>query len=796
MANDLPAALDSVLARYAGPVQVGVSGDPQVASRYVGLARVGLGQLRNALALGGIADGARHFILPDGAKISVLRIAGMDLVRIDVTDVETTTTVEEISRFFLESGFIHITGKLVIAEDEPVGWLFYAERVKDVYDRWNDPDTKLADHSASQVPWLDWLDVVTKNGTGVFPNGDNPYRWEVRDYERGMVSEAVTAGSEGQAKQLLWLLKDIAAATGKMKLLLQCQLGRYHINGVAILENYGATPTISATHGVLTLSNYRYALLRLSMGSVFWKPLNVNEDLRRMMVRQHSLASVEDQQRLESYLLATAAVDESATWTEVEMSGNTVAGTPFYYGWKSNWAGDEWAVVTNEPIYEGIRIVFHTARRYTITLTPHLDEDGLLVSISGQFSKVEEQNYTPRVNVDLLWYPDPIEQALVPFIPVTSATIQYPKLLEGDAPVYCWYDDEDLLVVVRHTLDEIPAKPNFDVTIDFSFEGSYGVYSSLDPSDQPLCAPNKVNYDDWKTASPQLTGGFYLTRGGVAHDESKDFTVRTEIDNKLAIQALSDYSADGADVFEGSSSTTVRVTCPPGPVSPETHWFSLATWTRGAVEMLEEYTVTDVNTDSVFVIPFLSSESGFLIANQRDSGSFNTLYRTGWTYIKGESLEGDAYVPTYTMYWRGVLGEDGGFHIARDVNTTGNRVRTEVKGWFFAKHHDHIIPQDNILIEYRTGLAYNYNTSTRDYVVSVTDDAAMNAGTAATLGPLEDLFNPDLFGGTVTTYARVNVLESVSGDLYYPATLRDREETVSDDLLPICGYGGLFSGWA
>ena len=333
MANDLPAAPDSILARYIGPVQVGVIGDPGLALRYVGLARVGLGQLRNALALGGIADGARHFITPGGAKISVLRIAGMDLVRIDVTEVTTEEELEEISRFFLESGFILIASKLEIRENEPVGWLYYADRVKDVYDRWNEPDTKLADHSASQVPWLDWLDVLTKNGAGVFSNGDNPYRWEVRDYTRGMVSEAIAAGSEGQAKQLLWMLKDIAAATGKMKMLLQCQLGRYHINGVAMMENYGATPTISATHGVLTLSNYRYALLRLSMGSVFWKPLNVNEDLRRMMVRQHSLASVEDQQRLESYLLSTAAVDESAKWTEVEMSGNTVAGTPFYYGW-------------------------------------------------------------------------------------------------------------------------------------------------------------------------------------------------------------------------------------------------------------------------------------------------------------------------------------------------------------------------------------------------------------------------------------------------------------------------------
>ena len=796
MANDLPAALDSILSRYVGPVQVGVSGNPALASRYVGLARVGLGQLRNALALGGIADGARHFLTPDGAKISVLRIAGMDLVRIDVTEVETAESIEAISRFFLESGFILIASKLLIREDEPVGWLYYADRVKDVYDRWNEDDAQLADHAASQVPWLDWLDVVTKNGTGVFPDGNNPYRWDVRDYEPGMVSEAVTVGSEGQAKQLQWLLKDIAAATGKMKLLLQCQLGRYHINGVAMLEAYGATPNLAATHGVLTLPNYRYALLRLSMGSVFWKPLEVHEDLRRMLVRQVGLASVEDRQRLESYLLTTAAIAESAQWTEVSLSSNTVAGEPFYYGWKGNWAGDEWSVVTNEPIYEGIRIIYHTARRYSIALTPHLDEDGLLITVTGQFSKLEEQNYTPRVNVDLLWYPDPEIRELVPFVPVTSADLQYPKLLYGDAPVYCWYDDEDKLVVVRHTLDELPAKPAFDVTIDFSFEASYGVYSSLNPENQPLCAPNSVTYDDWKTASPQLTGGFYLKRGDTIHSESKDFTVRTEIDNKLTISAISDYSAAGTVIEEGSSSTSVRRTCPPGPVPPETHWYSLATWTVGDIEMLEDYTTTDVNTDSVFVIPFLSCESGFLIAKQYDHGTHDLLYRTGTTYIKGVSLEGDTYTPVYTMNWRAILGEEGGFHIDRDIATNGNVSKTEVKGWFFAKHHDQIIAQDDFMIEYRTGMDADLITKSGRLITSAADDAAIAAGTADTLGPLQDLFNPTLFGGDISTYARVNVLESVSGDLYYPATLRDRAETVSDELLPLCGYGGLFSGWA
>lgn len=796
MANDLPAALDSILSRYVGPVQVGVSGNPALASRYVGLARVGLGQLRNALALGGIADGARHFITPDGAKISVLRIAGMDLVRIDVTEVETTTTFEEISRFFLESGFILIASKLEIRDDEPVGWLYYADRVKDVYDRWDDADAQLADHSASQVPWLDWLDVVTKNGTGVFPDGDNPYRWEVRDYTPGMVSEAVTLGSEGQAKQFQWLLKDIAAATGKMKLLLQCQLGRYHINGVAMLEAYGATPSLSATHGVLTLSNYRYALIRVSMGSVFWKPLAVNEDLRRMMVRQASLASDADQQRMESYLLATAAVDESAKWTEVNLSGNTVKGDTFYYGWKSNWAGDEWAVVTNEPIYDGARIVFHTARRYAIELTPHLDVDGLLTSVTGQFFKHEEQNYTPRVGVDVLWYPDPTVMALVPFVPVTSSVLQYPKLLYGDAPVYCWFDDEDKLVVVRHTLDEIPARPDFDVTIDFGFEGAYGVYSSLDPGHQPLCAPNSVTYDDWKTASPQLTGGFYLMRDNVVHDESKDFLVRSEIDNKLTISAISDYPASGTDTLTMDSSTAVAATCPPGPVFPDTHWYSLAIWTRSEIEMMEDYVTADVNTESVFVIPFLSSESGFLIGRQYERGTHSLLYRTGWTYIKGESLEGDNYVPTYTMYWRAILGEEGGFHIYRNISAIGNFNKSEIKGWFFAKHHDRIIEQDNILTEYRTGMDADLTTKNGRHIISAASDEDMVTGTADSLGPLEDLFNPDLFGESITIYPRVNVLESVSGDLYYPSTLRNRTETVSDELLPLCGYGGLFSGWA
>lgn len=792
MANDLPAALDSVLARYAGPVQVGVSGDPQVASRYVGLARVGLGQLRNALALGGIADGARHFILPDGAKISVLRIAGMDLVRIDVTDVETTTTVEEISRFFLESGFIHITGKLVIAEDEPVGWLFYAERVKDVYDRWNDADAKFADHSASQVPWLDWLDVMTKNGTGVFSNGDNPYRWEVRDYEPGMVSEAVTVGAEGQAKQLAWLLKDIAAATGKMKLLLQCQLGRYHINGVEMLESYGATPTLFSTYGVLTLSNYRYALIRVSMGSVFWKPLEVNEDLRRMLVRQVGSIAEEDRQRLESYLLATARVGDSV-WTEVDLSDNTVKGTPFYYGWKGNWAGDQWAVVTNEPIYDGARIVFHTSRLYTIELTPHLDDDGVLTNVTGSFSKEEEQNYTMRVGVDLIWYPSPGLNEMIPFIPVTSALVQYPKLLYGDAPVYCWFDDGDELVQIRHSLNMEPAKTTYDVEIDFANENVYGVYWSVYNDGTRLCAPNRVFFDDWKSPNDYLKGGFYMKRGDDDHTDSKEFTVGDSVINKTSYMSISDFSASGSSIHYGST-TSIPICDPPDAAD---YWVDhLSSWVSSNLEMVGDLKTTSSYIDSVCVIPFSSSESAFLIARQRETGVFDFYKQLGTADVQGTSLEGGTSVVSHTMYWRKVQDWGGWVHILTDFYTSGTLGKSEVKGWLFAKNRDTVKTMDDFVAEYRTDLRYDYNSSANRFITSVDTEEEIATGTADDLGILADLFDPNMFGGDISTFPKLILLESVSGDLYYPETIRDREEAVNDDRLPLLGYNGLFSGWA
>jgi hypothetical protein len=68
--------------RETGPVRKDISGDPEAAAPYMGMARTLLGKLKARMAAGGLAQLSHAQELPDGTVISVMSRHGQDTVRI------------------------------------------------------------------------------------------------------------------------------------------------------------------------------------------------------------------------------------------------------------------------------------------------------------------------------------------------------------------------------------------------------------------------------------------------------------------------------------------------------------------------------------------------------------------------------------------------------------------------------------------------------------------------------------------------------------------------------------------
>ena len=108
---DLPDSKWGMLERPVLPTIRHVFRGPRdLCTRYIKVAEVILGQLRNSLALGGIELATRAVRLPDGTLIRVLRDPSSDILYIDTTETKPSTQDLDIGIVVLPADNDHING--------------------------------------------------------------------------------------------------------------------------------------------------------------------------------------------------------------------------------------------------------------------------------------------------------------------------------------------------------------------------------------------------------------------------------------------------------------------------------------------------------------------------------------------------------------------------------------------------------------------------------------------------------------------------------------------------------------
>lgn len=442
-----------------------------MAQRYVGIGRKLLGAIKNSLALGRIDIGADKLTLPDGTEISAVFDGALHIVRIDARDVKNPESA--VLTLFLESGYLDLRPLYPLWEGaKPPAKLYYA----------NEQIQMLTQRPA----FLDWLHLGQSSPHPL--QGGN-----VRDYTAGMDSLAISstwhpddatlpedqrrAHPKPTAEKRYWLEPawygyHPTNRSGKAKLLLQALLGRADSRDAqCALGSLRGLDTLESTLGLYSYEDDQgYALVQIAIESGFAyvrvAPLHYNRALHqtlRPLVQQQGIRL----EQAEAYWLAsTAAQDASPV---VEFAVGPVIGKPYAYGWKLNRKGDRASLVTYERVYvEGVdRILYYVGRRYEITILEDgprtlANRYGLRVAMTTPEPGAQ---YTPRTNGDLLWYPSkaPDGSAKLKCFYWEDRVGHYANgaSVTCDAvPIYCWYDEQDRLQVVRYFFEWLPAITN------------------------------------------------------------------------------------------------------------------------------------------------------------------------------------------------------------------------------------------------------------------------------------------------------------------------------------------------
>lgn len=457
-------------------------GNTKAAQSYVGLARTFLGIVKNIdVDLGNLPLSTRRLTLSNGVRIEVTSVHGQDTVEITAPDSATVSGEVECD-LYVHTGRANFVTANTLSED--------------IYKNSNvEQGTSVAAYigidnqgqgemiTEGQPEYGNDL-YVTYNGLSVDDpvnfncanpsktlTAVNPYTLNARSYTSTVAEYCSTEHGHRKLAQMVF---PSSRFTGKMRLYVQSVYGSrrtdywfvpqlvggdLYIGGEQIDSEYGHTSVIYTDH------QYNYFLFKFT-GSSVWigkmKLTTCGEALRQWLARNQyyawSVLQGESRRVIEAYILSTASPPAQDDMDLVQTFGSaTGAGAPMYYGWKANWKGDEASVVLWQ---------YDTNQWYTHLVTVNLidswtgfDEDQMAVAEEGLtdwgdrfgFNESLETKgpFNFRRPYDAFWRPEPYVigmEAIIhaPGAPMTNVT---------DAPLYCFYDSNDALEVVRYTYD-------------------------------------------------------------------------------------------------------------------------------------------------------------------------------------------------------------------------------------------------------------------------------------------------------------------------------------------------------
>lgn len=356
-----------------------------------------------------------------------------------------------LSNFFLESGYVDIRQDndlpIVSALDEaPVGNLYYPEHVRASLNE--------------SIPYLD--EAVTEN--------KNPER----SYTTGMDSLAFQVSPPGNGigrkRSAYFGVNGPSHCTGKLRLAVQAQLGKKDVDPAKLdqelkmpLLGYATRNRQGKTYVLYSGSENQpdYWLLTVEDTTVKAEKLKIPKRVENKFYKRLASASPANRDKIEAYLLSE--IDFDSDVQPITVSFEELEGSSFALGWKANWLGNELSIVTNEAIVDNQGdTVYHTNRRYKLTISIDHNRAEDTYSISVTRSLEESVNCTPQNGKEILWYYEPALGKMKTFF--WSSLSGYPETIDQDnAPMYCYYERkpkesgsyEEKLIVKRHKLETV-----------------------------------------------------------------------------------------------------------------------------------------------------------------------------------------------------------------------------------------------------------------------------------------------------------------------------------------------------
>lgn len=455
------------LVRYLGPARIEIEGNRQAGMAYIQMGRSVMGALVNDMTLGKYEVGCLQKTFPDGTTIIALRHYGQHTIRILTPELLEEEIVEQFE-LFLESGYVDLRPLYINGIEGPKypGKLHYTALLEEAYAT-TGPDriAPVLFGRPTDSPWLDWLYLSYENSA--FSDASSL----VNPYAPGRDSEAIPANALG--KRAVYHYAQPTAATGKLKLYLQCLLGQRgdKLVNTQTTQMLAMPGTYYGTWGLYSAPSGAYFLVNLYSDRVWFYPLSTSRLGRSLQALLESQAPADDfasRLKIEAYVLAETRFQPPG---ESNLTGAIENGFVRYfisddaipsdatietlaYGWKGSWDGSEWSIVVRQPIPDGPGYKWQWMRRYKLRIEEVIDTETNVRLLNPYLSLEEEGAWTPRVATDIVWTPlripvGPEDMTWVQWQPSASIPV---TLLDGDVPVYCWYDSQDNLIVVRYNL--------------------------------------------------------------------------------------------------------------------------------------------------------------------------------------------------------------------------------------------------------------------------------------------------------------------------------------------------------
>jgi hypothetical protein len=381
-----------------------------------------------------------------------------------------------------------------------------------------------------------------------------------RDYlQQTLVSESLSAEVAAYRKLLAI---DLATweLTGKLALLVQTQiLGRqdctysdvvYFVDAARRGINGRNPESAQQSYWLYTVRLGFYVLVLINGAEVLIRPIRVdpayNDALTAITktIEKNNFAETSAiYRRYEAYILSVCKFS-MPEWTAI--ANITIKGSSLYYGWKPTWRGIEASIVTH--VNMGIEVggaVPIEARLYTIKLSENIlfteteDMSSENLPFVFNFREIEYNRWTPIFGTNALWIPSTQGSHTSSFWKPKPCGVPWKTEINcSNAPVYCWYDADNKLTVVRYsrTVNYTPP-PTFPSQIEWQL--SWGCWASNSGS---FTAPNYNTYLPGSRSSFSISKSSSSESGGFEYPGANGSGISSAEVGGITTAQINEYS--------------------------------------------------------------------------------------------------------------------------------------------------------------------------------------------------------------------------------------------------------------